>query len=290
MDRPPNIVILMSDQHSPRVLGSASDPVARTPHLDRLAARGVRFATCYAGSPLCVPSRATFLTGQGCSAIGVWSNFCTMPSDVPTFAHALAAAGYDTVLCGRMHFRGPDQRHGFMQRIMGEVMGDVTGPNDGRAVEILGHIPWASQGQGRSAVTIAGPGCTGFRAFDAAVTVAAVRSIRERAARPGAGDDRPFCLGLGWISPQNPYIAPKPLFDYFYDRVRAPAVPTRVREAHHPAVRRWRDARGSDDVSPDQARTALAGYYGLVALIDEQVGQIVAARDETGQREQTAII
>src|SRR5262245_11839824 len=136
----PNFVVMMSDQHSARVLGGAGDPIIQTPNLDRLAAQGVRFASTYVGSPLCVPSRATFLTGQSCSAIGVWSNSCTLPSHIPTFAHALAAAGYDTVLCGRMHFKGPDQRHGFTHR----VMGDVTGPSDGHPIELLGDIPWGS--------------------------------------------------------------------------------------------------------------------------------------------------
>ena len=123
----PNLVVVMSDQHNPRVLGCAGDPVIRTPHLDRLAEQGVQFAQTYAGSPLCVPSRATFLTGQSCSAVQVWSNSCTFASDIPTFAHTLATAGYDTVLSGRMHFKGPDQRHGFTER----VMGDVSGPTDG---------------------------------------------------------------------------------------------------------------------------------------------------------------
>src|SRR5262245_35184181 len=130
----PNLVVMMSDQHTRAVLGCAGDGVVRTPHLDGLARGGVRFAAAYAGPPLCIPSRATFLTGQQCSAIGVWSNACTLASDVPTFAHTLAAAGYETVLCGRMHFKGPDQRHGFARRIAG----DVSGPADGRPVELLG--------------------------------------------------------------------------------------------------------------------------------------------------------
>src|SRR6188474_2327720 len=115
----PNLLVIMADQHSPHVLGCAGDPVVRTPHLDALAARGVRFQNAYCAFPLCAPSRASFMTGQTPTALRVWSNGCTLASDIPTFAHSLGAAGYETVLCGRMHFNGPDQRHGFHQRLVG---------------------------------------------------------------------------------------------------------------------------------------------------------------------------
>ena len=278
----PNLVVVMSDQHNPRVLGCAGDPIIRTPHLDRLAAQGVRFAQTYAGSPLCVPSRATFLTGQGCSAIQVWSNSCTFASGIPTFAHALAIAGYDTVLSGRMHFKGPDQRHGFTER----VMGDVSGPTDGYPHRTLGDIPYSSQGQSRSSLEFVGPGRTGFQTYDRDVAAAAARFVRDRAAQ---GSDRPFCLVVGLILPHAPYIAPRPLYDEYVDRVVLPPVPAGARAAQHPAVRMWRQDKGFDEATPDQQRAARAGYYGMVTMVDEAIGQIVAALDETGLRERTAV-
>ena len=278
----PNMVVVMSDQHSPQVLGCAGDPVIRTPHLDQLAAEGVRFANTYAGSPLCVPSRATFLTGQGCSAIQVWSNSCTFASDIPTFAHALTIAGYDTVLSGRMHFKGPDQRHGFTQR----VMGDVSGPTDGYPISTtLGDTLWTAQGQGERSLVEAGPGRTGFQVYDRTVTEAAVRFLRERAER---GSERPFCLVVGLIQPHAPYVAPRALYEEYRDQVILPPIPPGAREAQHPAVRRWRQGRGFDGATADQQRAVRAGYYGMVTMVDEFIGQIVGALDETGQRQQTA--
>src|SRR5690242_2396471 len=105
----PNILLIMADQHSPHVLGCRGDPVVRTPHLDALAPRGTLFEHAYCQAPLCVPSRMSFLTGQQPSAIGVWGNGDSIPPDVPTFAHSLGAAGYETALIGRMHFNGVDQ-------------------------------------------------------------------------------------------------------------------------------------------------------------------------------------
>lgn len=136
----PNFLVIMSDQHNPRLMGTAGNSVIRTPNLDRLAARGVQFDHAYCGSPLCVPSRMTFLTGQHCSDVDVWSLGCCLGSEEPTFLHSLTAADYETVLCGRMHFVGPDQRHGFESRIIGDVHAR------------LDHIPLETTGQSKSAV------------------------------------------------------------------------------------------------------------------------------------------
>ena len=118
MSAPPNLLVLLSDQHNPHVLGAAGDPVVCTPHLDRLAAPGTTLTSAYCPYPLCAPSRMGFLTGRHPVDIGAWDNSAWLPSDVPTFADALSCAGYETVLCGRMHFNGPDALHGFKQRIL----------------------------------------------------------------------------------------------------------------------------------------------------------------------------
>ncbi len=101
----PNFLLLMSDQHNPHVLGCYGDAVARTPNLDALAAGGVRFRHTYCQAPLCVPSRMSFLTGQQPHETQVWTNSCMLPSHVTTFAHALGAAGYETLLVGKDAFR-----------------------------------------------------------------------------------------------------------------------------------------------------------------------------------------
>jgi len=160
--RQPNFLVIMADQQSPHVMGCAGDRVVRTPHLDRLAAGGVRFAANYCGSPLCVPSRMTFLTARHCSDIEVWTNGCVLDSATPTFPGALAAAGYEAVLAGRMHFTGPDQRHGFTRRTIGDV-NQPRVPAKGKH-SFLGSIPVATTGQTKAAIETAGPGRTAYMA------------------------------------------------------------------------------------------------------------------------------
>lgn len=111
-----DILVFLSDQHSPLFSEYAGGP-ARTPTLNRLCAEGTSYTSCYTSCPLCVPARMSMLTGRLPSKTGVMRNNDTIPDVMPTFLHPFVAAGYETVLIGRMHFVGKDQRHGFTKRL-----------------------------------------------------------------------------------------------------------------------------------------------------------------------------
>src|ERR1700677_4208742 len=117
----PNVLILMADQLTARALPAYGNRVAKTPHIDALAESGVVFDSFYCNSPLCAPSRFSFLSGRQVSAIGAYDNAAEFPSQVPTFAHYLRDAGYQTVLSGKMHFCGADQLHGFEERLTTDI-------------------------------------------------------------------------------------------------------------------------------------------------------------------------
>jgi len=285
MARKPNVLLIMSDQHSPHVLGCAGDKVVRTPHLDALAARGVRFTSNYCPAPLCVPSRMAFLTGQTPSDTDVWTNHCVLNSNVPTFAHSLSAAGYDTVLCGRMHFRGPDQRHGFMSRLIGDVGAAYPG---GRGVD-LGPIPVGSTGQSRIAVDVAGPGRSSYQVFDEHVA-AACRELLTWQASQDRKRPRPFAVVVGFVLPHCPFVCPKDLFDEYYRKVTLPTWPQGYHARVHPAVQDWRRRRGIVDVPDETIRRARAGYYGLVTHMDTQIGSILDVLRKTGLADDTVVI
>jgi choline-sulfatase len=264
----PNLLVIMSDQHSARVLGCAGDTVVRTPNLDRLATQGALFTNTYCQSPLCVPSRMSFLTSQQPTGIKVWTNGDTLPSDLPTFAHSLGAAGYETALIGRMHFNGLDQWHGFEKRLVGSLVPQYP------------HLPFpltpalapGARGASKEGVTIAGPGRTAYQLYDEQVTEAAVQFLRERAKSPRG---RPFCAVVGLILPHAPFVCEKADWDYYYPRVTIPEVPPGYFESLHPAVRTWRKNRGVDGLTTEQVRRARAGYYGLVTHLDRLIGRIL---------------
>ena len=209
----PNILLIMSDQHSPRFLGCAEDRIVRTPTLDRLAERGVCFANNHCANPLCVPSRMTFLTSRHSSDIRVWTNRCRLQSDIPTFVHHLVNAGYETTLCGRMHFNGPDQRHGFERRIIGDISPQ------------LGHIPAYTAGQTAAGVKVAGPGRTAYTRYDEDVTQVGCDFLESLDKNPR---NRPFFMTVGYVLPHCPFIAPKRLFDEYLEKINVPQLTSRV--------------------------------------------------------------
>ena len=279
----PNFLVIMSDQHNRRNLGCMGDQIVRTPNLDRLGAGGVVFENTYCASPLCVPSRMTFLTGRHCSDIEVWTNGCMLSSDIPTFAHALGVAGYEAVLGGRMHFVGPDQRHGFERRIVG----DVLCPFPGGPPPALGPALRGTTGQSRRAVEIAGPGRTAYQAYDVAVTDACCRYLERR---DRTEDERPFCLVMGYVLPHCPFVCPKALYDEYYDQVEIPRVPEGYMDRLHPAIRFWREKRGVNGLSDETVRKARAAYYGLVTFMDEKIGRVLSALASSAAGENTVVV
>ena len=123
MKKPPNIVLIMADQLAPHFTGTYGHPLVKTPNMDALAATGTRFDAAYCNSPLCAPSRASFMTGQQITRIGAYDNAAEFPASIPTFAHYLRQVGYRTCLSGKMHFVGPDQMHGWHERIGRDIRG-----------------------------------------------------------------------------------------------------------------------------------------------------------------------
>ena len=111
----------MVDQFSGPLFPDGPASFLHAPNLSRLAERSVRFNANYCASPLCAPSRAAFMSGQLPSRTGVYDNAAEFPSSVPTFAHHLRRLGYRTTLSGKMHFVGPDQLHGFEERLTTDI-------------------------------------------------------------------------------------------------------------------------------------------------------------------------
>ncbi len=277
----PNILIIMSDQHNPHIMGCAGDRVVRTPNIDKLAGQGVRFSHAYCGGPLCVPSRMTFLTGRNCSDINVFTNSGVLASDIPTFAHALGAAGYETVLCGRMHLSRDNPQHGFEKKLVGDVSTRWSSRAGG---SLFGDIPKGLNSQKRISVEIAGPGRTSYQAFDRDVASAAVEFINNR-----SGEKRPFCLVVGFVLPHNPLICPRELFDEYFPQMDIPRMTDEEKKKIHPAVQKWREAHGVDNLSNSQVRTARAAYYGLVTMVDSFVGEVTGTLEKKGLHQNTAV-
>lgn len=277
MPRPPNILLLMSDQHAPQFSGVDGHPIVRTPHLDALASQGVVFERAYCPSPLCAPSRASFMTGLQVHRTGVWDNGASIVETQPTWAHLLRAEGYDVLMCGEMYMIGMDNLHGFQE--------DLTG--DRRRHPIQGG-PWRAESP-RAApppadVVGAGPGRSQRTDWDDAAEEAALQFLKT-----APGRARPWVLSVGFSLPHSPLIAPPEWFEqYSADAVDLPAWPARADD--HPAHRRLRTGQGAAGLSEAQVRRARAAYYALVSFIDAKVGHILGALERSGLAGETLVI
>lgn len=281
----PNILIIMSDQHHAGVMGCAGDPIVRTPNLDRLAAGGVRFNSAYCPSPLCGPSRMSFMTSRHPHEIGVWDNEDELKSDIPTFVHAFHSAGYDTILSGRMHFVGADQRHGFAKRLIGDVAPTAYLQGGWQLEKVVGNLR-DTCGTHLSGIVKSGPGRTGYQAYDEAVTATTVDWLRQ----PPQGGDTPFMVTVGYVAPHCPFVAPPDDFEYYRDKIAVADLPV-PDEALHPRNAALRKGWGIDPAPPVDAQwRARVAYYGLTTFLDRQIGAVLDALDASGLADNTIVV
>ncbi len=277
-----NIIYILSDQHNPFVMGNAGDSYVRTPNLDRLYAEGTGFDNCYCSCPLCVPSRAGILTGQLASHNGVYNNMQALSSCNATFPASLTVNGYETVLAGRMHFVGWDQWHGYEKHFVGDITPDFVGEDNEE--EIYGSFK-RSSGQNLTSIRKSGAGNSAVLDYDRDVLEKALSYMSERE------DDRPLFMTIGFYGPHCPYIAPKELYDYYYNLLPEIDFPSKEeRDRMHPAEREWFRNRKIDEVTKEDVRRIRAAYYAMVELLDSYVGRIVETVKNTLGLENTLII
>jgi choline-sulfatase len=284
--RQPNILILMADQLTPGALSAYGGRVAKTPHIDRLAERAVVFDSAYCNSPLCAPSRFSFMAGQAPSAIGAYDNAAQFSADVPTFAHYLRHAGYRTALSGKMHFCGPDQLHGFETRLTTDIYpADFGWTPNWRAPEQ--RLDWYHT---MDSVTQAGPCVRSNQIdFDEEVVFAARRWLFDVARD---SDHRPFCLVASLTHPHDPFTIPEPWWSRHSDaEIDAPRT-TADQVTLDPHSRRLRRVIGLDDqpVTAEQGHAARRAYYGACAFVDDQVGVLLSALEQTGLGDDTVVL
>lgn len=282
----PNILFLMADQMATSSLPFYGHPLVKTPHLSRLADEGVVFDSAYCNSPLCAPSRFTLMSGQLPSRIGGYDNAADFPADIPTFAHYLRDAGYFTALSGKMHFCGPDQLHGFEERLTTDIY-----PADyGWFVNWEDFETRPSYYHNMSSVTQAGPCVRSNQLdFDDEVSFRARRFLYDYARN---GEQRPFCLTVSLTHPHDPYTIPQEYWDrYNHDEIDMPKVPF-SHERADPHSRRLRHVYQLDEhtLTDGQIRNARHAYYGSISYVDDQIGSVLGVLKETGLDQDTIIV
>jgi choline-sulfatase len=276
----PNILILMVDQLTGTLFPDGPADFLKVPNLRQLAARSVRFANSYTASPLCAPARASFMSGQLPRRTRVYDNAAEFTSDIPTFAHHLRRAGYQTALSGKMHFVGPDQLHGFEQRLTTDIYPADFGwtPDYRKPGE---RIDWWYHNMG----SVVGAGVaeiTNQLEYDDDVAFQAVQKVYDLSR---GADARPWCLCASFTHPHDPFVARRKYWD-LYEGIPELEPPEAIAyEDQDPHAKRLMDAcdwRGLD-VKPEHIRRSRQGYFANISYVDDKIGEILAALEATRQ-------
>ena len=285
MSRPANVLVILSDEQDGQAMSCAGHGVVQTPNLDALAAAGTRFSNAFTPSPICVPARAALATGRWVHEIGCWDNALAYAGQPRGWAHALRDAGGRVESIGKLHYRDAASDTGFgAQHEAVHVAGGIG--------QVWGSVrdPLPSTRRRMGLFDSLGAGETDYNRFDERVAARAARWLRERAAHPEA---RPWALFVGFVAPHFPLVVPP----RFLDRIDIDALPAARQHpdrgyVRHPWVQAHADLVDHDaEIGTDERRRlALASYLALVGFVDEQVGIVLQALDDTGQAADTLVV
>jgi len=277
----PNILIVMVDQLNGTLFPDGPADWLHAPHLKALAARSLCFANSYTASPLCAPARASFMSGQLPSRTGVYDNAAEFASSIPTYAHHLRRAGYQTCLSGKMHFVGPDQLHGFEERLTTDIYPADFGwtPDYRKPGE---RIDWWYHNMG--SVTGAGVAeITNQMEYDDEVAFAAEQKLYDLAR---GRDDRPWCLTVSFTHPHDPYVARRKYWDLYEDCAHLmPDVPALPYEDHDPHAQRIFDANDwrNFEIAEDDIARSRRAYFANISYLDDKIGGLLDVLERTRQ-------
>jgi choline-sulfatase len=209
----------------------------------------------------------SMLTGRHPHQNQCWGNNDHLDTGTPTFAHALGAASYRPVLVGRMHSNGPDQLHGYAERLVGDHQGQKG-------------IPGGTAGPMRVSLEVSGHGQSSYQVKDESTTAAVVdffnrEGARRRALPPHAADGgevEPFCLSVGMMLPHQPFIARRVDYDKYKGRVPPVRVPPEPLDSIHPHIAGWRNTQGIAEVTEAEVVRSRTAYWALVHRMDIMIG------------------
>ena len=281
-----NLLVIMSDEHQARAMGCAGHPFVQTPHLDALAARGLRFTNAYTPSPICVPARAAFAAGRHVHETRLWDNAMPYTGEPKGWGHALQEAGVPVESIGKLHYRHEEDPAGFdVEHIPMQVAGGVG-------------MVWASlRGEeerlsipGRMLGDYIGPGTSKYTDYDEAVVARTKRWFEERSA---SSDDRPWCLYVGLVAPHFPLVVPQTFYD-LYPAGLMPRAKLHPHDGHarHPWVEKQNAIADSENQFRDEAErlAAMRAYHALCTWLDHNVGRILGSLGEAGFGDDTTVV
>src|SRR5574340_22931 len=275
--RQPNIVFICSDQHCGRILGAAGHPIIRTPNLDRLARMGVLLRNTYSGNPVCVPGRASMMSGRYASDVNSYCN-STVMGKIPTWGNYLRDAGYNCWASGKLDLTdGAD--YGFKE--VKTSHGHSSHPD----ITSLFRSPVAYRANERDNVN----GTWQDRKIDSDGHLAQ-RGIEFIRSQKGAG--KPWTAYMGMHMPHPKFVAQKKYVEIYPPaKMPLPEIPDGYLEKRHAMFQVLANFKGMQVPIPqERVRRARAAYFGMISEVDEYVGWVMDEVEKAGEMDNTLLI
>lgn len=286
-NKPPNILFIMVDQMTPFMMSCYGQRAAITPNLDRLARNGTVFDNAYCNAPLCVPSRTSMFAGRLTAAVESWDNASEFRADTPTIMHYLRAAGYHTAVSGKTHFIGPDQYHGFHERLTPCIY-----PTHFKFMHPWSKGPYYIQGTSvQLGLGKLGPSeVNGQIDFD---TMAFSRALEKLSRHALDGKNAPpLFLNVSLTQPHDPYCAPRKYLEMYRDAsIPMPKPHDDIRKLS-PTYEWVRIVHGLDKEtpSPEKVREARRCYLAMCTWLDDRIGQLLSEVERLGMSGNTLVV
>lgn len=275
----PNILFIYSDQHSFNYAGFANHKIVQTPNLDKLAGESTLFTNSYSSQPVCVPGRASLMTGMYASDVGSYCNTTIWDKSYPLWGKYFEESGYYVRASGKMDL-DDNKDNGFDEHFTTHAHKynpDITS---------LFRQPLGYRVDERS--NIDGSVRDNYHEKDLEITNDAIDFINK----DSKDIKKPWALYLGYQQPHPPFIAKSEYFDMYYpDNIDLPSVTNNDLEQLHEVYQELRHFKNvATPIEIDKIKRARAAYYGMITEMDELIGRVINSLKESGQYDNTIIV
>jgi len=311
MPEQPNILYIFSDQHRGDAMGCVGHPVIKTPNLDRLASQSVTYTQCHTNCPLCMPSRASMMTGQYVREHGIWSNDLNCnPEEVPSHVRNIRDAGYHTAQIGKTHLYthgGANIGHSRDKIPVLNAWGfDDTHELHGPLASIRSDSPYTDYLAEKSLLKLHREKTEEYRTLwsagkakpweEPACPLPTEDHLDSYTGQTTAdwirnyNGDKPFYMQVLFPGPHDPFDSPQEYRDMYDPKDMPTGIlewPQEPRPPYVDFVIRW---SGLYDMTPEQQQILQTYYYSKMTLVDHYIGEILNALEESGQADNTWVI
>jgi choline-sulfatase len=277
MAKAPNVLLIMTDQHTANVAGYRGDNIVATQNLDRLASQSVDFTSAVTPSPVCTPARMCMLTGKEPYNCSAWQNHWVLFPEHKTWPQHFADYGYSTALIGKMHFGGKNQMNGYQHRPYGDLRHGL-----GHQAEPLKYFP--AYGGAQSAGVTEIPESLNS---DVVTTREAIAYLLEHKA---STPDTPWFTTVSYSRPHPPFTAPGRYVNKYKDRFSVPTGYYTARNRLEPYARELSEINRFQELSENTVTRGQEGYYACVDFVDDCIGELLDTLDREGMLENTYVI